>query len=117
MTFEIGLLIAVVGLAILLFSFEWFSADVVALGILITLVLTQLVPAKQAFLGFGSDTVVMTTGLLVLTAALFFLPSLVGGDFQDLAMVYGTYGSAYLLLTAGILGVLALGRRSSAKTP
>jgi di/tricarboxylate transporter len=70
MTFEIGLLIAVVGLAILLFSFEWFSADVVALGILITLILTQLVPAKQAFLGFGSDTVVMTTGLLVLTAAL-----------------------------------------------
>jgi len=70
MTFEIGLLIAVVGLAILLFSFEWFSTDVVALGLLTTLVLTQLVPAQQAFLGFGSDTVVVIIGLLVLTATL-----------------------------------------------
>ncbi|MBI4454988.1 MAG: SLC13 family permease [Acidobacteria bacterium] len=53
-----------------MFSLEWVSADVVALGVLLTLVLTGLLPAEQAFAGFGSDTVILILGLLILTAAL-----------------------------------------------
>lgn len=45
-------------------------ADVAALGILLTLILTGLLPAEQAFAGFGSETVLMLLGLLMLTAAL-----------------------------------------------
>jgi di/tricarboxylate transporter len=69
-TFEIALLLGLIVLAVVLFSFEWVPADVVALGLLLTLILTGLLPAKSAFSGFGSDTVIMTLGLLIMTAAL-----------------------------------------------
>lgn len=70
MTFEIGLLLALVGVALVFFSFEWVSADVVGLGLLLALVVTRLLPADQAFASFGSDTVIMVLGLLIMTAAL-----------------------------------------------
>jgi di/tricarboxylate transporter len=70
MTLEIALLLVILVAALILFSFEWVSADVVALGILILLILTGLLPPEQAFAGFGSDTVMLILGLLILTAAL-----------------------------------------------
>jgi len=70
MTFEIYLLLAIVAVAIALFSLEWIAPDVTALGVLLTLVLTGLLPAGDAFAGFGSDTVMMILGLLLMTAAL-----------------------------------------------
>lgn len=70
MTLEIALLLLIIIVALALFSFEWVPADVAALGILLTLILTGLLPADQAFAGFGSDTVMMMLGLLILTAAL-----------------------------------------------
>ena len=47
MTIEIALLLAIVGAALVLFSFEWVPADVAALGILLTLIITGLLPAQQ----------------------------------------------------------------------
>lgn len=70
MTFEIGLLFALICFAVVLFATEWVETDVTALGLLIVLVLTGLLPANRAFVGFGSDTVIMILGLLILTAAL-----------------------------------------------
>ena len=70
MTVEIALLFAIIAAALVLFSFEWVPADVAALGILLTLILTGLLPAQQAFAGFGSETVLMLLGLLILTATL-----------------------------------------------
>lgn len=70
MTLEIGLLLALIVLAIVVFSFEWIPADVAALGLLLTLVLTGLLPPVRAFAGFGSETVVMIIGLLIMTAAM-----------------------------------------------
>lgn len=70
MTIQIALLIVILVISLILFSFEWVAADVVALGLLITLILTGLLPLDQAFLGFGSDTVMLILGLLILTAAL-----------------------------------------------
>src|SRR4029078_12304658 len=70
MTFEIFLLLALIGVALVFFAFEWVSTDVVGLGLLLTLVLTGLVPAEKAFAGFGSDSVIMILGLLILTAGL-----------------------------------------------
>ncbi|MES2693523.1 MAG: SLC13 family permease, partial [Verrucomicrobiota bacterium] len=69
-TFEIVLLLALVLIALVFFSFEWVSSDVVALGLVLTLILTGLLPAKDAFAGFGSDTVLMILGLLIMTTAL-----------------------------------------------
>jgi di/tricarboxylate transporter len=70
MTLPILILLAIIVIAVILFAFEWVAADVVALGILITLILTGLVSTNQAFAGFGSDTVIAILGLFILTAAL-----------------------------------------------
>lgn len=70
MTFEIGLLLAILGIALLLFSFERIPADITALGVMLSLILTEVLTPQQAFGGFGSDAVIMILGLLVLTQAL-----------------------------------------------
>jgi di/tricarboxylate transporter len=70
MTFQIVLLLCILAVALALFSWERIAADVVALGVLITLVFTGLLPKGEAFKGFGSDAVIMILGLLILTAAL-----------------------------------------------
>lgn len=70
MTFEIGLLLLVLGVALLLFSFERVPADITALGVMLSLILTGLLTPQQAFSGFGSDAVIMILGLLILTQAL-----------------------------------------------
>ncbi len=70
MTFEIALLLGLIAVAVVGFSIDWVSADVVGLGLLLALVLTGLLPAAKAFAGFGSDTVIMIFALLVMTVAL-----------------------------------------------
>jgi di/tricarboxylate transporter len=70
MTFQIALLLGIVVVTVIFFAADWVSSDVVALGMLLTLLLTGLLVPKQAFAGFGSDTVLMTLGLLILTSAL-----------------------------------------------
>ena len=70
MPFSIALLLTLTLAALVLFALEVVSADVIALGLLLTLTLTGLLPADQAFAGFGSDTVIVILGLLILTTAL-----------------------------------------------
>lgn len=70
MTPQILLLLSVLAVALVLFWSERISSEVVALGVLLSLAFSGLLPADQAFAGFGSDTVIMILGLLILTAAL-----------------------------------------------
>ncbi|MBN1451179.1 MAG: SLC13 family permease [Anaerolineales bacterium] len=70
MTLSILLLLIILAIALLLFWFEWIPADVTALGVLLALIILGLVPLEQAFAGFGSDTVMLLLGLLIMTAAL-----------------------------------------------
>ena len=70
MTLEIGLLLGIVLIAAILFWREKISADIIALGVLLSLIFTRLLPAKEAFAGFGSDAVIMILGLLIMTTAL-----------------------------------------------
>jgi len=67
---QIALLLCIIGIAVALFWWERVPADVTALGVLLTLVFTGLLPVEKAFDGFSSDTVIMILGLLILTAAL-----------------------------------------------
>jgi di/tricarboxylate transporter len=69
-TLPIILLLVIIGVALILFSTEWLPPDVTALGVLVTLVILGLVPLENAFDGFGSDTVILLLGLLIMTAAL-----------------------------------------------
>ena len=70
MTIQIALVLGTVVAALVLFSIEKIPVDVTALGILLFLIITGLLPAEQAFMGFGSEVVVMMLGLLILVAAL-----------------------------------------------
>ena len=70
MDIQIALVLGTVVAALVLFSFDKIPVDVTALGILLFLILSGVLPARQAFMGFGSDVVVMMLGLLILVAAL-----------------------------------------------
>ena len=70
MTWEIGLLLGIIAVAVVLFSLERISPDVIGLGLVVLLSVTGLLPKERAFEGFGSDTVITILGLLILTAAL-----------------------------------------------
>jgi len=70
MPFENLLMIGTVAAAVVLFSWDRISAEVTALGLLLFLILTGLLPADRAFAGFGSSVVVMMLGLLIIMAAL-----------------------------------------------
>lgn len=70
MTFEIGLMIVVLILAVILFSLERVPPDVTAMGLMLVVTLSGIISPTQAFAGFGSEVVVMIQGLLILTAAL-----------------------------------------------
>ncbi len=45
-------------------------ADVVALGVMLAVIASGLLPPDKAFAGFGSDTVMMILGLLMMSAGL-----------------------------------------------
>jgi di/tricarboxylate transporter len=68
--FEIILVLALLILAIVLFSTDYLPFDVVALLLLSVLLATQILKPEDAFRGFGSDTIIMIGGLFVLSAAL-----------------------------------------------
>ncbi len=70
MTYQTALVLFIIGGSLTLFSLEQIPKDIVALGILLSLILTGLLPSSVAFSGFGSDAVIMILGLFILTAAL-----------------------------------------------
>jgi len=70
MTPQILLLLSTVLGGLVLFSLEVIPTDVTALGILLFLILTGLLPAEEAFAGFGSNAVIMILGILVMVEAL-----------------------------------------------
>jgi len=70
MTLHMILLLILILAALVMFSIDVIPADVVALGVMMILILTGIVPADIAFSGFGSDTAIMILGLLILTGAL-----------------------------------------------
>ena len=70
MTIPILLLLVIVLVGLVLFALEVIPSDVTALGILLLLIVTGLLPIERAFAGFGSDAVIMILGILVMVEAL-----------------------------------------------
>lgn len=70
MTWEVAVLLGLLVAALALFAWERIAADVTALGLLVALVATGLLPLNRAFDGFASDAVIAILGLLILTSAL-----------------------------------------------
>ncbi len=59
MTLHMILLLIIILDALVMFSIDLIQADIVALGVMMALILTGIVPANIAFSGFGSDTAIM----------------------------------------------------------
>jgi di/tricarboxylate transporter len=110
------ILIVIILTALVLFSIETVPADVVALGIMLTLILTGVIPAESAFEGFGSDTAVMILGLLILTAALVRTGVVQIISRRILLMVGDSTERLYWVITgaAGILSALISNTATSA---
>jgi di/tricarboxylate transporter len=70
MTSPIILLLIILAVALVLFSIEAISVDIIALSVLLSLVVCGLIPVESVFAGFGNDTIGLIVGLLILTAAL-----------------------------------------------
>jgi len=70
MTPDIAICLTILGVAILLFAWDRIPADVIALGVMLAVVATGLLPPDKAFAGFSSDTVMMILGLLIMSAGL-----------------------------------------------
>ena len=70
MTPDIAICLTIVAAAVLLFAWDRIPADVVALGVMLAVIATGLLPTEKAFAGFSSNTVMMILGLLVMSAGL-----------------------------------------------
>ncbi|HEX5759108.1 MAG TPA: SLC13 family permease [Thermoanaerobaculia bacterium] len=70
MTGEILLLLALLAAAVALFATEWIAPELTAVLLLLALVFTGLLPAADAFAGFGSDVVVFLGSIFVVSQAM-----------------------------------------------
>jgi len=70
MTPDIAICLTILGGAVLLFAWDRIPADVIALGVMLAVTASGLLPPDKAFAGFGSDTVIMILGLLIMSAGL-----------------------------------------------
>ena len=70
MTLPMILLIVIIFIAIVLSRAGCGTADVIGIGIMVSLVVTGILTPEEGILGFGSETAIKTLGLLLLTTAL-----------------------------------------------
>ncbi len=66
LTFEMALVMIIIGIAIFLFIVEWVRVDVVAILVMITLPLLHLVSPKEAFVGLSSNAVVSIIAVIII---------------------------------------------------
>ncbi len=72
MTNEIALVLLILGAAIVLFASERLRVDVVAMMVLLTLLLTGLITAEEAFSGFSSPAVITVWAIYIVSAGLMY---------------------------------------------
>jgi len=70
MTVQIGIVLALLFVALVLFSLERIPIEVVAVLLVMALVVTKTLTASEAFAGFGNDIVITIAGLFILTGGL-----------------------------------------------
>ncbi|MBS34071.1 MAG: hypothetical protein CMO68_06660 [Verrucomicrobiales bacterium] len=72
MTLEIGFVLAVMVVAMVLFALGRFPADLVALGVLLTLFFSRVITLEQALGGFSNEAVVAIGSIFVVSTGLQF---------------------------------------------
>ncbi len=72
MTGEIALVLAILGIAIVLFATEKLRVDLIAMLVLLSLILSGLLTVEEAFSGFSNPAVVTVWAIYVVSEALFY---------------------------------------------
>jgi di/tricarboxylate transporter len=67
---EIAICLLILAAAVVLFAWDRVPAEVIALGVMLALIASRVLPPERAFAGFSSDTVMMLLGLLIMSAGL-----------------------------------------------
>src|SRR6188474_1289598 len=67
---EITIVLSLLLLAVILFSLEKISVDIVTAGILCVLVITGILTTKEAFAGFSSDFMLILASIFIITTAI-----------------------------------------------
>lgn len=103
-------------IALILFAFEWIPADVTALGLMLALILFGLIEPQAAFAGFGSETVLMILGLLILTETLIHtgLVDVVGRWLLEIVRNNTRWLQAMILIVASLLSAFISNTASTA---
>jgi di/tricarboxylate transporter len=70
MTPQIAIVLSLLFIALVLFSTERIPIEVVSILLVMALVITNTLPAAEAFAGFGNDIVITIAGLFILTGGL-----------------------------------------------
>lgn len=71
MTFEIGLVFSIIGLAIILFFTEKFTIDTVSIGVMVAFLLTGILDVEEGLSGFSNPATVTIAAMFVVSAAIF----------------------------------------------
>ncbi|MBN1418617.1 MAG: SLC13 family permease [Planctomycetes bacterium] len=82
-----GIVIAITAASLVAFAFELLPMDIVAIGIVVSLIVTGVLPADQAVAGFGDRAVVAVGALLVISEGV-----LRTGALESLARRFATFG-------------------------
>jgi len=69
LTQDMWVTLAILAVAIVLFVTEWLRIDIVALGVVIALMLTDILTPSEALAGFSSSSVITIAGLFVVGGA------------------------------------------------
>ena len=105
MTLEIGIVLIILGIAVILFVTEWIRVDLVALFVLVSLVVAGLITPAEALSGFSNPAVVTVWAILILSAALSRtgVAGLLGHRVLSLAGDSEVRLVAIIMLTVGVL--------------
>ena len=92
MTNDIALVLAILGIAIVLFATEKIRVDLISMFVLLSLILTGLLTPEEAFSGFSNPAVITVWAIYIISEGLFVTgvaPSFACND------VWGNEGPAY----------------------
>ncbi len=67
---EIAIVLSLLVVAVILFSLEKISVDIVTCMLLVVLVLTGILTTQEAFAGFSSDFILILASIFVITSAI-----------------------------------------------
>ena len=105
MTIEMWIAIFLLISAIILFITEWLRVDVVAIGVMVSLILTGLVTTEEALSGFSNPAVLTIASLFVIGGAIM-QTGLAGIIGQRILKIAGTKPGRLtfvIMLTVGLL--------------